>query len=112
MRGGLFGRSTGGDVLTGLLPAVQRERSERRQPFRQDGEGLAAGMTDPAPDPEALVLVIVRWPQSPSVAGDGVVVAQRAQPRQQLKRNHPGSRLSCGSGSAIKRITAGVKARR
>jgi hypothetical protein len=59
-----------------------------------------------------LVSGIVRLPQSPSVTDDRVVVAKRAKPRQETKRNYPGSRLSCVSGSAIKRITAGVKARR
>jgi len=69
-------------------------------------------MADPAAAPDALVSVIVRFAESPSVANDRLAVAQRAYPRQKLKRNHPGSRLSCMSGSAIKRITAGVKARR
>jgi hypothetical protein len=43
---------------------------------------------------------------------DRVVLAQRAQPRQEMQRHYPGSMLSLVSGSAIKRITAGVKARR
>jgi hypothetical protein len=57
-------------------------------------------------------LVVVRLPESSAVADDRVVAAQRAQPRQQLQRNYPGSMLSLVSGSTIKRITAGVKARR
>jgi hypothetical protein len=57
-------------------------------------------------------LVIVRLPESPSMADDRVVAAQRAQPRQQMQWNYPGSMLSLVSCSAIKRITAGVKARR
>jgi hypothetical protein len=85
---------------------------ERNKPFRQDGEGLPAWMTDAAANPDALVSVIVRLPESPSVTNDGLGVAKRAHQRQKLKRDHPGSRLSCVSGSAIKRITAGVKARR
>jgi hypothetical protein len=44
------------------------------------------------------------------MANDRLTVAKRAIPRQKLDRNHPGSRLSCVSCSAIKRITAGVKA--
>jgi hypothetical protein len=59
-----------------------------------------------------LVSGIVRLSQSSSVTDDCVVTAKWAQPRQNIERNHPGSRLSCVSGSAIKRITAGVKARR
>jgi hypothetical protein len=50
--------------------------------------------------------------QAPSVADDGVVKANGTSPRQEVQRNHPGSMLSFTSGSAIKRITAGVKARR
>jgi hypothetical protein len=49
--------------------------------------------------------------ESPSVADDRVVVADRASSRQKSQRDHPGSVLSFVSGSAIKRITAGVKAR-
>ena len=80
------------------------------QPFRQDGEGLSARMADPAADPDAMVSVVVRLPESSPVADDRVVTAKGAYSRQQSKRNHPGSGLSCLSGSAIKRITAGVKA--
>jgi len=58
------------------------------------------------------MLVVVGLPESPPVADDGVVLAERAQPRQEIQRNYPGSTLSLGSGSATKRITAGVKARR
>jgi hypothetical protein len=46
------------------------------------------------------------------MANDGVVMANRTAPRQKFQRDHPGSVLSIASGSAIKRITAGVKARR
>jgi len=49
--------------------------------------------------------------KSPSVTDDRVVSAKRALPRQSIQRNYPGSRLSFASGSAIKRIKAGVKAR-
>jgi hypothetical protein len=50
--------------------------------------------------------------ESPAVPDDGVVTAHRTSPRQQVQRDHPGSALSFASGSAIKIITAGVKARR
>jgi hypothetical protein len=46
------------------------------------------------------------------MADDRVVVANRASPRETVQGDHPGSMLSFASGSAIKRITAGVKARR
>ena len=41
---------------------------------------------------------------------DGVLPADGTLPRQEGQRDHPGSILSFDSGSAIKRITAGVKA--
>jgi hypothetical protein len=43
---------------------------------------------------------------------DRVVPANRAPPRKEIQRDHPGSMLSFASGSAIKIITVGVKARR
>ena len=69
-------------------------------------------MTDSAPYPNAIVSVIVGLAEPPSMADDRVVVANRTSPRQELQRDHPGSMLSFASGSAIKIITAGVKARR
>jgi hypothetical protein len=86
--------------------------SRRGQPVRQDSEGLPARPTNPTTHPDAFVLFVVRLPESPPVADDCAVSAQRAQPRQEIQRNYPGSMLSFVSGSAIKRITAGVKARR
>jgi hypothetical protein len=58
------------------------------------------------------VLVIVALTEPPSVADDRVVAANGTSPRQEFQRDHPGSILSFASGSEIKRITAGVKARR
>ena len=110
VRCGLLGRITGGDVLTGLLPAVNAVVSGRRQPIGQDGKGLPARLTDSAPHPDTFVLVIVTLAPSPAVADDGVSTANGTSPRQQAQRNHPGSVLSSASGSAIKRITAGVRA--
>ena len=69
-------------------------------------------MTDSATHPKAFVPVVVGVAEPPSVADDGVVKADGTSPRQKFQRNHPGSMLSFVSGSAIKRITAGVKARR
>jgi hypothetical protein len=59
------------------------------------------------------VLLIVRLFAPPPMTDDGVIAADRASPRQQSQRDsrYPGSELSFASGSAIKRITAGVKAR-
>jgi hypothetical protein len=98
-------------MLTSLLPAVQAVMAGWRQPIGQDREGLPARLTDPASHPDAFVLVVVTLTQSPSVANDAVVTANGTSPRQQVYRNHPRSMLSSTSGSAIKRITAGVKAR-
>ena len=83
-----------------------------RQPVRQDGKRLPARSATPATHPDAFVLVIMRLPEPPSVADDRAVVAERAEPWQQMQRDYPGSMLSLFSGSAIKKITAGVKARR
>jgi hypothetical protein len=101
-----------GYPFTGLSPAKYAEVPGRRQPIWQDGERRAARMTDPAPHPHALVQVIVGMAKPPSVAGDCVAAAQRTPPREELQRDHPGSALSFVADSAIKRITAGVKARR
>jgi hypothetical protein len=59
-----------------------------------------------------MVLVVVGLAEPPAMPNDRVVLAKRAQPRQEMQRHYPGSLLSLVSGSAIKRITAGVKARR
>ena len=58
--------------------AFVRALRERNQPFRQDGEGLPAWMADPAADPNALVSVIIRLPESPAVADDRLAMAKRA----------------------------------
>ena len=112
MRCGLFGGLAGGDPLTGLLSAMEGVVPGRRQPIGQDREGLPARLTDSAPHPNAFLPVIVGWTEPSSMADDRVVPANWTSPRQQVQRDHPGSMLSFASGSAIKRITAGVKARR
>ena len=78
----------------------------------QDRKRLSAWMTDSAPHQHPLMLIVVGLAEPPSMADDRVVPADRALPRQQAQWDHPGSTLSFASGSAIKRITAGVKARR
>ena len=112
MRRCLLNGSAGGDALTGLLPAPQGERRRRQQPIGQDREGLVARPTESASHPDAFVPVVVGLTEPSSMADDRVVVANRASPRETVQGDHPGSMLSFASGSAIKRITAGVKARR
>jgi hypothetical protein len=108
----LLGRITGGDPLAGLLSTPQAVVSRRYQPMGQDREGLLARQTDSAPHPDAIAPIIVALTESPAMPDDGVVTAKRTSPRQQVQRDYPGSGLSFASGSAIKIITAGVKARR
>ena len=57
---------------------------------------------------------VMRLFAPPSVTDDGPLAAERAHPRKprEWDLGHPGVVLSSASGSAIKRITAGVKARR
>ena len=106
----LLDRITGGDPLAGPLSTEQAVMAGRRQPIGQNREGLFAWLADSAPHPDAFVLVIVALASAPSMANDRVGVTNWTTPRQALQRNHPGSMLSSASGSAIKRITAGVKA--
>jgi hypothetical protein len=68
-------------------------------------------MADSAPRPNAFMPVIVGKAEPPSMTDDRAAKADRTLPRHQVQRDHPGSMLSFASGSAIKRITAGVKAR-
>ena len=100
----------GGDALTGLLPAAQAERRRRSEPIGQNRKGLPAGMTDSTPYPNVFVPVIMGLALSLPMADDRAVEAERTSPRQEIQRNYPGSMLSFASGSAIKRITAGVNA--
>jgi hypothetical protein len=60
------------------------------------------------------VPLVVRLFEPLSVTDDRPVAAKRAKAREQIQRDlgHPGSVLFSGSGSAIKRTTAGVKAER
>ena len=103
-------RITSGDVLASLLPAVKAVVAEWSHPIGQNREGLPARFTDPAPDPDAFVLIIVGMATPSSVTDDRVITANGTAPRQEVQRDHPGSVLPSTSGSAIKRITAGVKA--
>ncbi len=102
--------STSGDALTGLLPALQAKRRRRSEPIGQYGEGLVAGMTDSTSHPNVFVMFVVGLAETSSVADDRIIAADRTAPRKEIQRDYPGSMLSFASGSAIKRITAGVKA--
>jgi hypothetical protein len=57
---------------------------------------------------------VMRLLAAAAVTDDRVLAANRTLARQlrQLDLSYPGSALSSDHGSAIKRITAGVKARR
>jgi hypothetical protein len=59
-----------------------------------------------------IVMFVVGLAGTSSVADDRVFAAKRAQAREKLQCDlgHPGSVLFSVSGSAIKIITAGVKA--
>jgi len=96
------------EPLCGLLPAVKAIVTARRRPSRQDGECFAAGPAQSAPNANDSVGLFM----PPTVADDSLVAAQKTPPWQLLQREggHPGSILPSASGSAIKRITAGVKA--
>jgi hypothetical protein len=112
MRRGLLYGIACGDALAGLLAATQAEMPRRRQPIGQDRKRLPAWMTDSTPCPNAFAPVVVGQAEPPSMADDRVFPADWTAPRQEVQWDHPGSMLSFASGSAIKRITAGVKARR
>ena len=104
--------SARGDVRAGLLAATQGERRRRREPVGQDREGRPAGMTDSAAHPNGFVAVIVGRAEPPSMTDDRLLLTDWTLPREEIQRDHPGTVLSFVSGSVIKRITAGVKARR
>ena len=98
----------------GLFPAAKAVEAVGRRPVRQDGEGQSTGPAHAAADPNPVVAFVVGLFPPSAMTDDGVLAALRTPSWQerQRKRSHPGSDLSSGSGSAIKRITAGVKARR
>ena len=98
----------------GLLPATQLY-----WPYGGDQAGrmvkvFATRTAEAAPYPDPVVVFVVSLLAPLAVADDGVPSAVRASSWQQRQRerSYPESDLSCGSGSAIKRIKAGVKARR
>ena len=84
----------------------------RHRPSRQDRKCLAARPTPSTPNADDIVDLVVDLFASLAMADYGLVAAKRAPPWQQnqRQRGHPGSILFSASGSAINRITAGVKA--
>ena len=97
----------------GLLPAIETVVAVRRRPCGQNREGFPARAAAPAANPDPVVPLIVRLLAPSAVTNDGPIAADGTPSRQQLQRErgHPGSILFSFSGSAIKRIKAGVKAR-
>jgi hypothetical protein len=96
-----------------LLPALETVVPVRWRPHGQNREGLPTGPTSPATNPNAVMPFIVRLLAPPAMTHDGLTAANWTPSRQQLQgeRRHPDSGLFSLSGSAIKRIKAGVKAR-
>jgi hypothetical protein len=80
----MLSRVTTGDLLASLLPATQAVVAERHQPVWQDREGPVAGSAEPASNPDALVALVVRVPQAPSVADDRVVLTDGTPARQAI----------------------------
>ena len=107
---GLFGAADSLALEAGLFTAVQAVVRVGEGPQGKDGEALSAAGTESAADPDPIVMGVVRLFAPLAVADDGVFAAQGAPTRQPRDRHHPGSDLFSEAGSAIKRITVGVKA--
>jgi hypothetical protein len=73
-----------------------------------------ARLTAATANPDLPVGSVVLLFEAPSVTDDGPLAAKRAESRELPQRNlgHPESVWSSGSGSALKRTTAGAKADR
>jgi hypothetical protein len=108
----LLDRLAGRNTIASQLAAAQAESGGGRQRARQNRKGAPAEMTDPTANPNEIVAAVVGLSATAAMTDDALAVAQRAEARQEAERDHPGSELSLASGSAINRITAGVKARR
>ena len=85
-----------------------------RRPGRPDRESLLARRASPPAYPDPVVLPVVCLFATSSVTDDRRLLAHRTPARhlRQADPAYPGSLLSSADGSAIKRITAGVKVRR
>jgi hypothetical protein len=97
----------------GLLAAIETVVTVGRRPRGQDRKGFPTRSTTPAANPDAVVEPVVGLLAPSAVTYDGPIAAHGTPSRQQLqwKWGHPGSALFSFSGSEIKRIKAGVKAR-
>ena len=71
----------GGDRLVRLLATAQSVMPGGCKPIRQHREGLPARLTDSAPYPAALAMVIVPLTESPSMTDDRVFLTNRTSPR-------------------------------
>src|SRR5687768_1220790 len=78
----LLGGTAGGDRLARLLATVQGVMPQGCKPIRQDGEGLPARLTDSAPYPAALAMVIVALTEAPSMTDDRVFPTNWTSPRE------------------------------
>jgi hypothetical protein len=112
MRSRLLDALAGNDLVTSQLATTQAEVRRRSQRVRQDSESLVAEPTQAAANPQVLMMIVVGLAKPTSVPDNGIHLAHGTPTWQPVQRYHPGSMLSFVSGSAIKRITAGVKARR
>ena len=90
MRRGLLHGFPCGDPLTRFLSTAQGIVGRRCEPLRQDREGFLARPTDPAPNPEAFVLVVMTLAEPAPVADDRVVLTDWTSPRQEGQWDHPG----------------------
>jgi hypothetical protein len=67
----LLGRFTSCDPFAALLSATQTVVSRRHQPVRQHRECLLTLPANSAPNPDPIVMVIVRLPNALAMADDG-----------------------------------------
>ncbi len=113
VRCGLFPSNAvvGAHLVPGLLPAIDAVVAVRRRPEGRT-VNVPAGSASPATNPDPIALRVVSLLAPLSVAHDGSVArtGQRRGNRHSGIAVTPASVLCSGSGSAIKRITAGVKA--
>jgi len=112
MRGGSLPTAGLTAQFQGLLPTAVTVVARRWRPSGQNGESLLAQRASAPAYPDRAVPLIVSLFAAAAVTDDRVPAANRTSARQlrQLDLNYPGSALSSVHDSAIKRITAGVKA--
>lgn len=109
MRRSLLNGFAGGNPLTRLLSTAQSIAPTVRA-TGQDRRSLPPRLTDSSSHADRFALIVMALAESPSVTDDCVIAAEGTLPWQEDQRGNLGSMLSFDSGSAIKRIAAGVKA--